>query len=93
MNDKEKLHRARVRVEAVKGLYVHVAVFVVVMTLLLVINLSSGSPMWVLWPFLGWGLGLIGHGVMVYGQIPKWIADWENRKLKEYMDQDGGTEG
>jgi hypothetical protein len=37
----------------------------------------------VFWPFLGWGIGLLGHAWAVYGQTPRVIAEWQERKTEE----------
>ena len=49
------------------GFRIHALVFVPSMALLLVINLLSGSPYWVLWVLLGWGIGLLSHWFFVLG--------------------------
>lgn len=43
------------------GLHVHAFAFVLTMVLLVAINLWKGSPYWVLWVLLGWGMGLLTH--------------------------------
>lgn len=49
---------ARLRI----SIYVHGMVFVVGMLILIVINLSaSPNTLWFVWPFGGWGLGLLIH--------------------------------
>jgi hypothetical protein len=85
--DEERLARARRRLAALKGFYIHLFVFAVVLTGLLVINLAAGGPWWVLWVLLGWGLGILAHAVTVFGRTPRAIADWEERKLRQFMDE------
>jgi hypothetical protein len=48
------------------GFYIHLAAFVAVMALLLVINALHGGPWWVRWPLLGWGTGLLAHGIATF---------------------------
>lgn len=43
------------------GFHVHAFVFVLTMVLLVAINLWIGSPYWVLWILIGWGIGLLAH--------------------------------
>jgi Na+/melibiose symporter-like transporter len=88
MDDKQKFERARRRVEALKAFYVHIAVFVVVMLILIIIDLANGGPKWVHWPLLGWGLAIAGHAALAFGRMPKMIGEWEKRKLREYMHDD-----
>ncbi len=49
------------------GFRIHAIVFVLVIALLVVINVLTGSPYWVLWVLLGWGIGLLAHWFLVLG--------------------------
>jgi hypothetical protein len=83
MDEHEKLERARRRVEDLMGFYIHLAVFVVVMAILLVVNIVNSPPWWVQWPFLGWGLGLLGHGIAIFGKLPNFVTRWQLRKIRD----------
>jgi hypothetical protein len=72
MEDQQhRYERARARVQAIKGFYIHASVFVVVNIGLFVINaLTSGlasGVWWFYWPLLGWGIGLGAHALGVFG--------------------------
>ena len=58
MNEQERLALAKRQVGAIKGFYIHLAVFVLVMAVLLAANASVGTRWWVQWPFFGWGIGV-----------------------------------
>ncbi|MBX3289960.1 MAG: 2TM domain-containing protein [Acidobacteria bacterium] len=47
------------------GFHIHAAGFVVGMGVITLINLLTGPPYWVLWVLLGWGLGILSHGLCV----------------------------
>lgn len=49
------------------GFRIHAITFVASIALLLVINLLTGSPYWVQWVVLGWGIGLFCHWFFVLG--------------------------
>lgn len=58
---------ARRRAGAKLGWYVHAAVFVVVNLFLLALSeYALGQRRWSIYPMLGWGLGLVLHGVAVF---------------------------
>ena len=83
MDEHEKLALARQQVEAITGFYIHLVVFVLVMGMLLVINLTVLNEVWwVQWALLGWGIGILAHGLIVLGQPPRFIAKWQLKKLK-----------
>ena len=49
------------------GFYIHLTVFIVVNAVLFIIDAMSGTGWWVPWPILGWGIGVIAHGLAVFG--------------------------
>jgi hypothetical protein len=69
---------ARGRAEAKFAFYKHLAVYVAVGILLVVINfLASPDSFWAIWPILGWGLAIIIHALSVFGA----------RRKKEIIDR------
>ena len=67
MKNNEAYRQAKKRVKLKLGFKNHVAVYVAVNLLLLIINLSTSSDyLWVKWPVLGWGIGLFFHGLNAY---------------------------
>jgi hypothetical protein len=48
------------------GFRIHLIVYAAVNALLMVINLLSPSNiLWIKWPAIGWGLGVIGHAFLM----------------------------
>lgn len=67
MGNPEAYERAKKRVEAKIGFYIHLAVYVGVNLLLMIINLTrSPEYLWFKWPLFGWGIGLFFHGLSVF---------------------------
>ena len=90
MNEEEiKYQKAKKRVEAMRGFYVHLGVYVVVNTLLFFINMvASPDRLWFFWPLLGWGIAIILHALRVFGPGRYLGADWEEKKIKEIMENE-----
>lgn len=66
----DRLERlARRRAGAKMGWYIHATVYVLV-NLFLVILASSRGQHWAMYPLLGWGLGLLIHGAVVFFVAP-----------------------
>lgn len=65
-SDRQKYIAAKAHVAAVKGFYVHLTVFVAVMSGLLALNYTGGGSWWVQWPLIGWGIGVLGHAFSVF---------------------------
>ena len=67
MNHQLTYANAKKRVEARMGFYIHLAVYLVVNTFLVVLNLAfTKDYFWSIWPMLGWGSGLIVHGLNTF---------------------------
>ena len=81
--------RARRRLAAEKGFYVHLAIYVIVISGLFVINALTGhGRWWFVWPAIGWGIGLTIHALSAFGMIGLLGRDWEERRLKELMEEE-----
>ncbi len=66
MDDQQVYERAKKRVAAKIGFYIHLTVYVAVNILLLIINLATTEYPWFKWPLVGWGVGLGVHGLIVF---------------------------
>lgn len=83
------------RVKRIKGFYIHALVYLLVNAFIL-ISILKEVPMgnevfwkWETWSTaLFWGIGLVAHGLSVFGRNIFFGSDWEERKIKELMDQD-----
>jgi uncharacterized membrane protein len=60
---------ARKRVNARLGFYTHALVYILVVGGLGLLALSQGRA-WAFWPAAGWGIGLLMHGLGVFGFGP-----------------------
>ena len=73
-------------VRKIRGFYGHVFRYVVIIGALAIFNLiKMPDRIWVIWPALGWGLGLMFHGMRVFGTMPFMNADWEKRQVEKYL--------
>jgi hypothetical protein len=90
----ERERSIRRRVHCIAEFYRHVFVYVIIMSALWAVNLwtvwdgtlsHKWYSYWAIWPTLGWGIGLITHGLSV---LPVWnyfSQDWEDKKVKELL--------
>lgn len=73
-------------VAKVRQLYVRVARYIIIMAFLTALNLlTSPHYLWVVWPALGWGLGLLLHAASTLELIPFLGADWEKREVEKRL--------
>ncbi len=84
----KKYERAKKQVEELKSFYIHFAIYLIMVPVFIYLNYRSTSFPWAIFPIAGWGFGVIGHAMEVFGYNPFLGKDWEERKLKELMDKD-----
>ena len=84
MTDREIIEKARKRVKEKKEFYAHLWSYVSTMIFLLFINLfTSPGYLWVLWPAMGWGIGIVSHAIAVFGFFGNREDEWEERELEK----------
>ena len=98
-NKEETYLRAKRQVEDIKKFYGHLAAYLIVNCLIsgfkIYENLEDGEPFneaffdfdtVAVWVF--WGIGLAFHAFKVFG-LPFLLGkNWEDEKIKQYMDED-----
>lgn len=92
--DEIKYQEALKRVKKIKGFYTHAIVYIFVNIMVFYLNvqyLDSGETYFQFKNFqtaFFWGMGLLAHAVSVF--VPNWIMgqNWEERKIKEFMEKE-----
>lgn len=87
--ENSKYVRAIERVEKLKEFYQNLASYVIVMPILVYINLEF-TPWfpWFWFPLVGWGIGVLFHWLDANNYNIFLGRNWEERKIKEIMDQE-----
>jgi hypothetical protein len=86
-----RYRRAQERVRAVRGFYIHLGVYLIVNTGIFLLNwvlrvVNGPSQNWFFyWVLLGWGIGVLINGFVVFGPDRFLGHEWEERKIREYM--------
>ncbi|HEA21809.1 hypothetical protein LCGC14_1206130 [marine sediment metagenome] len=82
-----KYIRARERVTQIRKLYTGLMSYVVVIAILAGVNYYTNQLTypWFLWAAFGWGIGLLFQAAKAYSLSPFFGRDWEERKIKEFM--------
>jgi len=88
MNTEEiKYQKAKERVEAIKGFYTHLIVYIVINLMLYAINMiASPDSLWFFWPLMGWGIAIVLHALRVFGEPLG--SNWEEKKIAELMEKE-----
>ncbi|WP_046744303.1 2TM domain-containing protein [Kordia zhangzhouensis] len=81
--------KARKHVEKLKEFYYNLASYCLVIPFLIFINWrTSWEFQWFWFPMFGWGIGLAFHAMGVYIEDGRFGKNWEERKIREYMEQE-----
>lgn len=80
-----KYRKAKAHIEKVKSFYANLTAYLIVIPLLGVFNYYTTDFPWVLFPAVGWGIGLFGHWASIFGYHVIFGKHWEERKIRELM--------
>lgn len=73
-------------VRKLRGFYVHLFQYVMVVGFLTIINIAfAPQHPWVLWVIAGWGLGVLSHAFSVFR--PSWVLgpQWERAQVEKRL--------
>lgn len=89
--EQDKFKRAKKRVEEIKGFYIHLAIYMVINSFIL-INLALHAEHFWQWhhfiTLFAWGIGVAFHAAKTFGYNLLFGKDWEERQIQKYIDQD-----
>ena len=86
--DEKRYTKAKEHVEQLKGFYGNLIAYSVVIPCLAILNYTTSNFPWVIFPAIGWGIGVMFHGMEVFGYNPLWGRSWEEKKIKKFMEDD-----
>ena len=77
---------ALAKVRKIKGFYTHVIQYIIVISVMTVINyIVTPRHLWAIWAALGWGSGLLIHGLRAFDKIPFLNGEWERRQVERRL--------
>lgn len=75
-------------VQNLKGFHMHWLSYVLIMPGLYVLNMMlNPDRLWVITVALGWGSGVLLHGLTIFGVFKFFGGDWEQRQFKKRMEE------
>ena len=94
LNKESKYIRAKERVDELKKFYGNLWSYIVVISVLALINYLTNEfrYMWFLWAAFGWGIGVFFHALKTFDLNPLFGRKWEERKIKQLMEEEEKTE-
>ena len=81
---------AKNRVRKIKGFYMHLTVYCIIIPIIIFINLKFEPHFhWFWFSTIGWGIGLFSHWLNVFGfRIIGFGNKWREKKIKEIMNEE-----
>ena len=83
------------RVKRIKGFYIHALIYILVNSFIIISNVNENSGEegdlmnWKTYSTaLFWGIGLLAHGLAVFGRNIFFGKNWEENKIKELMEKE-----
>ena len=74
------------QVRKLKGFYIHLAQYVLVVALLAVINaLTTPNRWWVQWVIMGWGIGVFFHWLQISERFSFFGSKWEKEQVEKRL--------
>ncbi len=74
------------KVRKLKGFYLHLIQYALVITGLGLFNLIKHPQyLWFLWAALGWGMGLLAHAAGIFNMVPFLGAKWERKQVEKLL--------
>lgn len=87
--EQSSYQQAQKKVKAIREFYEHLMVFILVTVILIAINLTTSPEyLWFIWAVMGWGIGVVAHGMKAFAVSPFFNKEWEERKIKEILDKE-----
>lgn len=83
--------RAQKKVKSLMGFYWHLASYVIVNLFIIILIVSNGGKLFSFGTFataIFWGIGLFFHFLGVFGPDFLFGKNWEERKIKKFMEKD-----
>lgn len=80
-----EIEEAKKQVNEKIGFYIHLVIYILGNTVFHLINLWTGELYWAIFPLLAWGLGLLFHGVQVFGFFN--TSEWTHKQILKEIEK------
>jgi len=95
--EQQRVESARRHVQQLRAFHIHAGVFAGGMTIIFLVNLAINAAAgiagewwawWSGWAFIGWGLGIAVHGLVVRLNRPeRSSSSWEQRQIDKVLER------
>ena len=84
------LHRkAKKQAKEIRSFYINLMCYCIVIPILIALNLKlTPDQYWFQYSMLGWGTGVVFHGLSAFNCSPILGRNWEERKIQEILEKE-----
>ena len=80
---------AKRKAKDIKSFYINLVLFCICMPIIIGVNIFVVPEFqWFWFSLLGWGSGVLVHGISAFELFPFLSKNWESKKLREFMNED-----
>ena len=84
-----QFQNAKKKVRSIKSFYINLSLYCILIPVIIGINLQYVPEYhWFWFSMIGWGTGVIFHGLSAFDVNPFMQNNWEKRKLKQFMKEE-----
>ena len=90
-NESEELkyQKAKKKAKNIRAFYFQLTAYCIIIPILIYINLRYVPEFhWFWFSMIGWGTGVIMHGMEAFDLNPFLGKNWEERKLKQFLEEE-----
>ena len=81
--------KAKKKAREIRYFYINLSLFCLIIPVIIGINLYFVPEIhWFWMSILGWGSGLLFHGLSIFGINPWMRNNWEERKIQQFIKED-----
>lgn len=84
-----KYEKAKKKANNIRAFYYQLSAYCIIIPVLIFINLTFVPEFhWFWFSMIGWGTGVIMHGMEAFDLNPFLGKNWEERKLKQFVEEE-----
>ena len=89
LKEEMKYQKAKKKARNIRDFYINLSLFCLFIPIIIGINLYFVPEFhWFWFSILGWGTGMLIHGLLAFEFYPVVIRKWEDRKIQQFIKED-----
>ncbi|MNE41549.1 hypothetical protein D3C80_1356250 [compost metagenome] len=87
--EKMKYENAKKRAKNIRSFYINLMCYCIIIPIVIYVNLKYVPEIqWFWFTMIGWGTGILAHGMEAFQVNPLFSKSWEERKLKQFIEEE-----